>query len=304
MMQEAKRTLSRRHVLQTAALAPAMAAALSSKTLGAEPSGDRVPNTQLSLAAYSVRDIIRSREMDLFDFIDWCRELDLPGAELTSYYFPEGFDRAYLHRLRLHAFRNGVTVSGTAVGNNFCLPPGPEREKQIEDVKKWIDHAVEFYAPHIRIFAGNVPEGVEKKTAIGWVADAIKKTLEHAERRGVILGLENHGGITARAADQLAICEAVGEHPCFGINLDTGNFRTNPYEELALIAPLAVNVQVKVLIRQPDGSRGTIDFERLKEILSDAGYRGWVTLEYEEEDPIREVPKYVQKLRQVFEGCA
>lgn len=303
-MQEATQSITRRQLLKTAALAPAASLVLTGEPLRAAPPDVRVPNTQLSLAAYSVRDIFRSKEMDLFDFIDWCRDLDLAGTELTSYYFKEGFDKAYLHQLKLHAFRNGVTISGTAIRNNFCLPGGPERDKEVAHVKMWIDHAAEFYGPHIRIFAGNVPQGVEKKTAIGWVADAIKESLEHAERRGVVLGLENHGGITARAADLLAICEAVGDHPWFGINLDTGNFRTNPYEELAMIAPLTVNVQVKVRIRQEDGSRGQADFERIKKILVDSGYRGWVTLEYEEDDPIREVPKYIRELKRIFEGRA
>jgi sugar phosphate isomerase/epimerase len=193
-----------------------------------------------------------------------------------------------------------VTVSGTAVRNNFCLPPGSERDREIAHVEQWIDHAVELFAPHIRIFAGSVPEGVDKSTAIGWVADSVLQLLEHASRRGVVIGLENHGGITAGARDHLAICARVGDHPWFGINLDTGNYGTDPYEELAMAAGRAVNVQVKAEIRQ-DEKKIPSDFGRIKEILLQVGYKGWLVLEYEAAgDPRVEIPRHVERLKELF----
>ena len=259
-------------------------------------------NMRVSLAAYSVRDALNSGQIDLFDLIDWCGSMNLSGIELTSYYFKKGFDREYLQQLRQRAFRQGLTVSGTAVGNNFCLPPGKERAKEVSQVEQWIDHAADLFAPHIRIFAGSLPEGVEKKTGIQWVADSIKKALEKASQRGVMLGLENHGGITARAADHLAICDAVGEHPWFGINLDTGNYRTNPYEELALAATQAVNVQVKVEIYKGE-EKIPADLKRLRDILIKANYKGWVALEYEAaEDPRVAIPRHASRLKELFES--
>ena len=278
-----------------AALTPAAFAGLPSPS--AERAGTK--NMNLSLAAYSVREALEEGEMDLFEFIDWCAELGLAGTELTSYYFPENPTRAYLNRLQNRAFHRGVTVSGTAVGNNFCLPPGPKRQEQITHVKNWIDHAAVFFAPHIRIFAGSVPEGVDKATGIRWVADSIQEVLEHAAERGIVLGLENHGGITARAEDHLAIVEAVGEHSWFGVNLDTGNYRTNAYEELAMAAPYAVNVQVKAEVTR-DGEKEPTDLERIRQILVDADYQGWVVLEYEEENPLQEIPGYVERMQDLF----
>jgi len=289
--------------------APLTAAALG---LSFAPSESQIPparsevnegtkNMHLSLAAYSVRQALTRGDMDLFGFIEWCAELGLPGAELTSYYFEDGFDVDYLQRLKRHALANGVTVSGTAIRNDFCLPPGPDRQQQVDYVKQWVDYSVEFFAPHIRIFAGNVPDGVDKQTCIGWVADAIREVLDHAGERGVLIGLENHGGITARVADHLAICDAVGDHPWFGINLDTGNYRTDAYEELALAAPRAVNVQVKVEVFNNEGTKVPADLERLKQILVDADYKGWVALEYEAApDPFTEIPKYIEELSALF----
>ncbi|MEX0601026.1 MAG: sugar phosphate isomerase/epimerase family protein [Rhodothermales bacterium] len=295
-------SISRRTLLKSGTLAAAGAAL--TPTVSARPTALLSPedtrNMHLSLAAYSVREALTSGEMDLFGFIDWCAELGLPGTELTSYYFPDEFDDDYLHELRLHAFANGVTISGTAIRNDFCRPAGPEKRAHIEHTKRWIDHAAEFFAPHIRIFAGNLPDGVNKATGIQWVAEGIREVLEYAAERGVVLGLENHGGITARAADHLAIVDAVGEHPWFGVNLDTGNFRTNAYEELAMAAPHAVNVQVKVLVHQNDGTEVQTDLERIRDILVDANYRGWVVLEYEEENPLEQIPAWLDRMREVF----
>lgn len=297
-----KEQISRREWLKVGAGTLAITGAAPMASAGGSDAISK--NRSVSLAAYSVRKELTSGKMDLFGFIDWCAELDLAGTELTSYYFKENFDTSYLHELRRHAFRKGVIVSGTAVRNNFCLPPGPQKDKEIAHVRKWIDHAAELFAPHIRIFAGDVPKGVDTKTAIQWVADGIKEVLPDAERRGIFLGLENHGGITARAADHLAICDAVGNHPWFGINLDTGNFRTNAYEELEMIAPRAVNVQVKVEIVHHDGSRHPADFERIKRILDQAGYKGWIVLEYEAEADARAaIPKYIKELKALFETC-
>ncbi|MBN1291995.1 MAG: sugar phosphate isomerase/epimerase [Candidatus Latescibacteria bacterium] len=297
--------LSRRNMLKTGALTAAGVSISSLSGVQSVSAQGKAPkNMHVSLAAYSMRDELQKGNMDLFGFIDWCAELDLAGTELTSYYFKEGFDKKYLRELKLRAFNNGVTVSGTAVRNNFCMPAGPDKQKEIDHVKKWIDYSVEFFAPHIRIFAGNLPDGTDKKVGIQWVAEGVRACLDYAAERGIILGLENHGGITARVVDHLAICDAVGKHPWFGVNLDTGNYRTNPYEELAIAAPRAVNVQVKVEVFKEDQKTKVLaDIPRLRDIMVKAGYKGWVALEYEAAgNPREEIPMYIAQMKQLFEG--
>lgn len=276
---------------------PAIGGWSNSSPSGQAAGTDRM---HLSMAAYSMREPLENGEMSLFEFVDWCGELGLAGTELTSYYFPEEVTTDYLHRLKRRAWRSGLTVTGTAVGNDFCLPPGTERREQIDHVRRWIDYAAEMYAPHIRIFAGSAPEGVERETAIGWVVASIREVLTYAAERGVMLGLENHGGVTARAESHLEICDRVGEDPWFGINLDTGNYRTNVYRELEMAAPAAVNVQYKVEVHR-DGTSKPADVERIRDILVGAEYRGWIALEYEaDEDPRAAIPRHVQTLRRAF----
>ena len=291
--------LSRRDWLKTGTVAAA-GLAMAPHRAAAADSGAATKNMHLSLAAYSMREALSSGDMDLFGFIDWCGELGLAGTELTSYYFREPIDDAYLRALRRRALRNGLTISGTAVRNDFCRPPGPEKQKDIEHVKQWIDYAATLFAPHVRIFAGTLPDGVDTPTGIQWVADGIREVLDYAAQRGILVGLENHGGITARAGDHLAICDAVGDHPWFGINLDTGNYRTDAYEELAMAAPRAVNVQVKAEVTRNDGTTAPTDYARIRDLLVEADYKGWVALEYEEEDPEAAIPEHVQRLQALF----
>ncbi|MCS6863319.1 MAG: sugar phosphate isomerase/epimerase, partial [Abditibacteriales bacterium] len=87
----------------------------------------------------------------------------------------------------------------------------------------------------------------------------------------------------------------------FGVNLDTGNFRSaDPYADLAKVAPYAVNVQVKTEIAPAGGKRTEADLPRIIAILRQVGYRGYVVLEYEAaEDPRTAVPKWVEALRKL-----
>jgi sugar phosphate isomerase/epimerase len=301
------RSLSRRHFLQSAS-----ALVLGAPFVGAiEPfvrsGGSRL---RLGLAAYSFRDYFKhsthkqqpiqgERTLTVEKFLDHCAEWNVDGAELTSYYFPKDVTDAQLAEVRRHAHLRGVTITGTSVGNTFTHPPGADRDKELADVKKWIDRAVILGAPHIRVFAGNVPKGGNFEDAKKTCIEQLEECAAYAGKHGIFLGIENHHGIVAEPKDLIDIVKAV-KSPWVGINLDTGNFNTpDPYADLVKIAPYAVNVQVKTEIK-PRGAKEKqpADLNRLVKIVRDSGYRGWVTLEYEAlDDPWKSVPVVLEKLR-------
>lgn len=266
------------------------------------------PHMKLSLAAYSYRQYLPDRRrseqgkkpMTLHDFVDECSRLGLDGTELTSYYVPDPVPEGYLQGLRRHAFLQGLTVSGTAIGNTFTHPPGPAREREIAHTKEWIDHAVRMGAPTIRIFAGSVQKGTTPEQARQWCTEAIRTCCEYAAERGVMLALENHGGIVSRASDLLAIVREI-ESDWFGVNWDSGNVEgPDPYGELALLAPYAVTAQIKTQIGS-DGGRQPADLARVLDILRKANYRGWVAFEYEDDDdPKSAVPRLLEQLRKLI----
>ena len=128
--------------------------------------------------------------------------------------------------------------------------------------------------------------------------ESIEACAEHAARRGVILGLENHGGIVAEADSLLAIVKAVDSEFC-GINLDSGNFRTDdPYGDLERCAPWAVSAQIKTEIQFRGQEKQPADLGRIVEILKKSGFRGYATLEYEAAEPaLTAIPRDLERLR-------
>jgi sugar phosphate isomerase/epimerase len=258
---------------------------------------------KFSLAGYSYRNLLTGKppKLTLDDFIADCAKMGLEGTEPTSYYFPSNLTHEYLRHLKHLAFRLGLDVSGTAVGNEFCDPPGPRRDGQIAQVKKWIDYAEILGAPVIRIFSGS-PRGQQTlDDAHKLAVEAIEECCDYAGKHGVFLALENHGGLTATLEGMLRLVREV-KSEWFGVNLDTGNLRGDDvYGDLARLAPYSINVQVKVVVSGPGGKRAPADFRRLAKILADAGYRGYIVLEYEEnEDPRVACPRYVDQLREAF----
>lgn len=260
---------------------------------------------KLSIAAYSFRKNFRYLKgkdqkpiepaMDMRKFITFCKENGATGAELTSYFFPPDANAKYFRNIRKFAKQQGIAISGTAVGNNFSLEPGPERDKQMAYVKEWVDYAVVMGAPHIRIFAGKKKAGTTEERADHLVIEALQEACEYAGSKKIFLGLENHDSIST-AGRLIRLLEAV-DSKWLGINLDSGNFKTaDPYWDFEECAPFAVNVQLKVNVRIGDEHQPA-DLERFMGILTKSGYAGWVALEYEaKEDPYETIPGVMKKL--------
>jgi sugar phosphate isomerase/epimerase len=294
--------LTRRQLLQSGLVATS-ALALGNSAGAIEPIvRNGKPKFKFSLAAYSYRSLLSGDkpELTLQDFIDDCAKFGLEGTELTSYYFPKEITPDYLRALRRHAFRLGLDISGTAVRNEFAMPPGEKRAAEIAHMKKWIDYSEILGAPVIRIFAGHQQKGQTPAEAHSLMVSAIEECCEYAGQHGVHLALENHGGPTATADGLLQFVRDVNS-PWFGVNLDSGNFHDgDPYAQLEKIAPYAINAQIKVVM-SAGGKKFPADFPRLAKIMKDANYRGYIVLEYEESGNIREeCAKYLDQLRAAF----
>lgn len=298
--------MTRRDLLITgaAAMTTATARGATPEWHGADPVAGA--HMKLSIAAYSFREFLPRGEktgtMTLFDLCDMAAGWGLDAVEPTAYYF-ESEEKDYLHRLKRKAFLLGLDISGTAVGNNFCHTDPEKHREQIDYVKRWIDHAVEFGAPVIRVFAGNKADDADRAHDFNQAVEGLKEVCDYAGSRGVFLGIENHGYLVESADDVLRMLAAVN-HEWLGVNLDTGNWDDYPYENIAKLAPKAITVQVKTEVPKEEGKsagREPADIERIIQILRDAHYRGYVALEYEEKrDPHEAVPEYLAALRKAI----
>ena len=252
-------SLTRREMFQTSCAAAA-GLAYGQPVQAIEPI-QRVgaPFIKLSLAAYSFRQWfdLKKKTMTLFDFIDLAATYPLDAVELTAYYF-EKTTPEYLAAIKGRCTKLGLDVSGTAVGNNFCVKEPEKLKEQIDMVKKWVEHTSFLGGKTIRIFAGNVKKGDDEEAARKQCIAAFEETCDFAGKYGIYLALENHGGITGTSEQMLALINGV-KSKWFGVNFDTGNFQTeDPFADLEKIAPYAVVSQIKTEM-YPKGKRVEAD---------------------------------------------
>jgi sugar phosphate isomerase/epimerase len=115
-----------------------------------------------------------------------------------------------------------------------------------------------------------------------------------------VLALENHWGLSRTPEGLLRIVNAVPS-PWLGALMDTGNFMEDPYDKLKMIAPNTVYAQAKTYYGGGEWYTLDLDYNRIAKILSDVGYTGYVSLEFEgKEDPDIAVPKSIEMLRKTI----
>ncbi|HQE62576.1 MAG TPA: sugar phosphate isomerase/epimerase family protein [Candidatus Latescibacteria bacterium] len=252
---------------------------------------------KLGTCAYSYRDLLTKGKMTLIELLDTVRDLGFDGIEWTAYYFPET-TKEYLLHIKRETFVRGLDISATAVGGNFIQPTREEREKQIANVKSWIEKSAWMGSTALRVFAGYVTEGMAREDADQMVRDGLAECARLAEKEGVILALENHGGVTADAEGTVRLVKPLN-NPWVKLNLDFGNFTGDIYAQYEACAPYAVTTHTKVTVRQGE-AREKVDYRKVVRIMRNAGYRGYINIEFEEpEDPIVGVDRFAAYLR----GC-
>jgi sugar phosphate isomerase/epimerase len=276
--------LSRRSLLTAASAFPALAASVK-------------PRLRPALCAYSFRNELGKGSLKYLDLIRIAAENDLDGLDLTVYWFPHT-ESSFLIPLKREAYKSGIEIYSISIRTVLTQAAGEARDKAIAEIKKWVDVAATLGAGHIRVFGGNIPAGATEDQAANWVAEILEPASDYSGRHGIVLGLENHGGITDKAENIVKIVKQVNS-PWVGINLDTANFRTRIYEQIEMIAPYAVNVQVKAMVKDENGPAPS-DWDRVAKMLVANKYRGYLALEYEEKEPALEAtPRLFKKLREV-----
>ena len=268
---------------------------------------------KLGCMSLSYKNEFAAGKLDLEGFIERAYELGLDGVEIHTRAFASQ-EPDYLQRIRMLALHRGLAISYIGVSNNFGKPPA-ELSAQIEMVKECIDVAAFMGVPLVRIFAAWVPPGEDREQVWARMMPCFYKVTEHAERKGVVLGLHNHnhGCVTDTGKAVRRIIETV-DNPYFSHILDCGQYVGSPgasgarghedpsldfYGSIAETAPLAVHVRAKIY-RIQNGEETWLDYPRILQILRAVGYNGWISVVYEGQDVEAEataVPKAVRYLR-------
>jgi len=297
--------------------------AVSAPVANAAPSNSKKP-IKLGMATYSywhfktekvpietVIDKAAEIGVDALDILH--RQMDLPEREpLTASH------RAYLQKLKRHAFRNGIDLVCVSIHQNFVKADPAARQKEVEHTHKCLELAHELGVPCIRINSGRwdtikdfdelmkargiepILPGYKKDDGFNWCIECLQKCLPEAEQYGVVMALENPWGLSRTPEGQLRLINAVPS-PWLGALMDTGNFMEDPYDKLQMIAPKTVYVQAKTYYGGGEWYTLDLDYNRIAKILYDAGYSGYCCLEFEgKEEPDTAVPKSISLLREAF----
>lgn len=248
--------------------------------------------------AYSYRKYLQHGPMTMEDFIRKAVELRLDGVDMTAYYF-KSTDPDYLASLRHLAYKQGVPFSGAACGSSMVQADAGRRAEVLNEIKKWVDVTDQLGASHLRIFGGKLPPGATMQQAKDWVVEAMKAASDYSGKKGIMVGVEDHSGVTQNADVCLEIMHRVNS-PYAGINLDITHFIPTPkqdaYAQIEACIPYATNTHIRDHF--DDGT--PIDMDRVWKMFAQAGFKGYMSAEYEgKEDPATGVPKLIARIRKL-----
>lgn len=314
---------SRRQFLAAAALGGASLTTGISPLAAAEAAPARA-KIKLGISSYSYWHF-RTAKVPIETVIDKAAALDVPGVDILHRQMdlPErepltAGHRAYLRKLKRHAFLNGVDLIAFSIHQDFVDPDPAELKRQVEHTHKCIEIAYELGVPCIRLNSGRwntikdfddlmkargiepIIPGYTLDDGFKWCAECIEKCLPKAAECGVLLALENHWGLTGTPEGQLRLLNQF-DSPWLGALMDTGNFLEDPYDKLKQIAPKTVFVQAKFYFGGGEWYTLELDYKRIIQNLKDAGYQGYVSVEFEGKEPAdTAVPKCLAVLREAM----
>jgi L-ribulose-5-phosphate 3-epimerase len=273
------------------------------------------PLYKISLAEWSINRSLFGGQMQHLDFAKIAKSLGIDAIEYVNQFFKDkAKDAGFLREMNTRAQSEGVTqvlIMCDGEGN-LGDPDAAKRQTAVENHYKWVEAAKVLGCHTIRV------NGYSSGTAdeqMKLVADGMRKLVEFADRLGINVVIENHGGLSSNAKWLVQTIKMVA-HPRAGTLPDFGNFRIsgpgrgNPYAKVesydsyvgvAEMMPLAKGVSVKPRVWDFNGNSSTIDLRRMMKIVVDAGYKGHCGIEYgpegKELEGIRELRQELEAVR-------
>ena len=223
-------------------------------------------------------------KLDHLDFITDAHSLGIEAVEYVNIFFKdEAEDTKYLVEMKKRADDLGVKSVLIMCDDEGSLgDPEPRRRAQaIQNHHKWV-HAAKYLGCHsIRVNAYSKGSYDEQ---LKLAADGLRQLSEYAAGYKLNVIVENHGGLSSDGRWLTGVIKAVDLPNC-GSLPDFGNFppEIDPYEAVEMLMPYAKSVSAKSYDFDEKGDETKIDYRRMMKIVLDAGYQGFVGIEYEGE---------------------
>jgi len=248
------------------------------------------------------------------DYVAWIHSAATLGAEGLEHY--DGFFRS--HREADVAPAMAALAGAGQVSSMLCFSPdfthpdAAERARQVERQEAAIDLAIRLGTRFCRTLSGQRRPGLTRRDGIERTVDGLRRSLEYAERRDVVLCLENHykdgtwqyPEFAQQEDIFLEILERV-DSPRLGVQYDPSNALVGGYDPIRFLEKvmprvvtmhasdrhLAAGATIEEL-RESDGTigysdklrhgeigKGLIDYDAIFGILAGARFDGWISVE-------------------------
>lgn len=275
---------------------------------------------RLSICHYSFH---RRWEEEKWTLERLCEEVKSLGVDSVDFHarLIGSMDGA-VQRIKNAVSKTGINLSGLSLSTNFNLEDPKEYQDMIDNTIKWMRIAADIGAPLSRIFGGSFRDRLKvnektKNEAFQRVIDALGVISREAEKLGLILALENHGGLPCSAEEQVFIIESVGSK-YLQATIDVGNYLECGQEAVdgvKIASKYCTYVHIKDFKKETSSltpwgwtispcivGEGDVDLFGCLSVLKEAGYKGYIALEYEGKDNESiGVPKSLKYIREIMD---
>jgi sugar phosphate isomerase/epimerase len=273
------------------------------------------------------------------DYGDWLRQAAALGAEGVEHYdgFFASLDEAGVEPVRRVLRETGQVSSMLCFSPDFTHPDAAERERQVGRQTAAIDLCVALGMKYCRTLSGQNFPGLNRRDGVARTVECIRRSLEHAERRGVVLCMENHykdGNWNypefAQAED--VFLEIVGQinSPFFGVQYDPSNATVGGYDPVQFLEKVKHRVVTMHAsdrslapgatladLRAGDGrtgysdklmhgetGTGLNDYDAIFRILAGVDFAGWISVEdgVNGLDELRQSIEFLRRKRSEYYG--
>ena len=274
---------SRRRFLAAAAVAAGTVAALP-RGNAADPAPTE-PLYRISLVEWSLHRTIFAGRLDNLDFPRTAKQqFGIDAVEYVNQFFKDKVqDASYLADLDKRAADEGVTnvlIMCDGLGN-LGDPDGAVRTKAIENHFPWVEAAKRLNCKSIRVMAASKGSFEEQQKL---VADGLSRLADYAAQMQMTVLVENSGGFSSNGlwlAGVMALMGIMGKPNC-GTLPDFGSFHDyDRYRGVQELLPFAKAISAKSHEFDAEGNEVRTDYRRMMQLVVDAGYHGWVGIDYE-----------------------
>ena len=238
---------------------------------------------KISLAAWSLHKMFFAGKINQLGMVKMCRdEFGIGGFEMVNTMFPSP-TFGYCSQLKKLASSKDVKlllIMCDAEGD-MSHPDKKVRMQASKNHHKWVDIAAVLGCHAIRCNSGHAKKGDPE--AIKRAAESFAALVAYGKASGIKIIIENHGGVSSDPAWLVSLMKEVND-PYFGTLPDFGNFPGNvdKYDAITRMMPYAHAVSAKCYdFDDNSGLETKIDFKRMMQIVTDAGYNGYVGIEFE-----------------------